>query len=126
MNRAARCCHIVGDLISPAQIVLGLLMGGGILGRSIYLIERELCGVIVALEHVKTHVAGLLAGIVVVINADSLEGFNEFGLYVYKYKCCKHWGVSFLQICYIYYTIGRLVCQSRIFTDISKFSQLFL
>ena len=96
MHGAARGCHIVGNLISPAEIVLGLLMCGGILGGSVYLIQCKLGGVVVALEHVEADVAGLLAGIVVVINADLFESLNKLGLYVNENKSCKHLCISLL------------------------------
>ena len=96
MNCAARGCHVVGNLVSPAKIVLGLLVSGGVLGGSVHLVKCELGGIVVALKHVEADVAGLLAGIIVIIDADLFESLNALGLYVNKNKSCKHFCVSLL------------------------------
>src|SRR4051812_17357161 len=69
--------HPRGDGVAPAEVVLGLLVGGVAGLVAVGFVEKEAGGVFLGTEHVETEVAGLLTGVGGVVVGGFDEGINE-------------------------------------------------
>ena len=75
-------CHVGLDGVAPLFVVFGFFVRFRVFGGFVDFVEGEVGGVVVRLEDVEADVAGLLAGVFVVVEGDFLEILYVFRLYV--------------------------------------------